>query len=145
MQFLKNKYTLITSLMIAVIIIFAGSYSGEKFIVNDSSVATGDSVVSGWVYIGSSPNVALSYSIEDTLDVDFTVRYRFGTEPHIALTLDSVNTTGTTLTGKSLGKVLRGYGLTTDLIPGANYIYVKALAITGQANSAVKVGLMTAD
>lgn len=142
---MKKSLKVIFSVVIVAVLIIAGTYSTEKFIANDASVATGDSVVSGWVYIGGSPNVSLSYSVEDTLDVDFVVRYRFGQEPHIALTKDSLATTGTTLTGKSLGKVLRGYGLATDLIPGANWIYVHSAAITGQTNSAVKVGLMLAD
>lgn len=143
-NFIKKKSALIFSLVVVAVLVIAASYSQEKFLLVDTSTATGDSVVSGWVYIGSAPNVALSYSIGDTTDCDFTVRYRYGTENHIALTADSVNTTGTTLVGKSLGKVLRGYGLATDLIPGANFIYVKAGVVTGGA-SYVKTALITAD
>lgn len=142
---MKKSLKVIFSVVIVAVLIIAGTYSTEKFIANDASVATGDSVVSGWVYIGGSPNVALNYSVEDTMNVYFTARYRFGQEPHNVVAVDTVGTTGTTLTGKSKGRVLRGYGLATDLIPGANWIYVHCNAVTGQTNSAVKVGLMMAD
>ena len=143
-NFIKQKSALIFPLVIVALIVIAASYSQEKFLLVDTSTATGDSVVSGWVYVGSAPNVALSLAVGDTTDCDFIVRYRYGTENHVALTADSVATTGSTLIGKSKGKILRGYGLTTDLIPGANFIYVKADVITGGA-SYVKTALITAD
>lgn len=142
---MKSKITLIVIALIITVGIIAGTVSSEKFIAYDESVATGDSVVSGWVYVGANPNVALFYNVGDTADVDFTVRYRYGQTNHVALSADSLATTGSTLTGKSRGKVLRGYGLATDLIPGANFIYVHANAITGQTNSGVKIGLITSE
>jgi len=146
-NFIKKKSALLLSLVVAVIIIVAASYPQEKFIMVDTSTATGDSVVSGWVYIGGVPNVALSYSVGDTTSSEFAVRYRYGTENHSVVTLaagDTVTTVATTLVGKSAGKILRGYGLATDLIPGANFIYVKGRLITGGA-SYVKAALITAD
>lgn len=144
MKIFKNKLALIFSVVVAVVIIIAGTFSTEKYIVYDSSVATNDSVVSGWVYIGNNPNVAISYAIDDTINAHFTVRHRYGQNAHMVLANDTVTTSGTALTGKSMGKVLRGYGLATDLIPGSNFIYVKGLAVTGQTGSGVRVALMTA-
>ena len=91
----------------------------------------------GEVWIGSNQNVALFMGVDDTARVNYIISYKAGNSPFVALAQDSIVTRSTALTGKGFGKVLRGYGLATDLIPGATVIKVTATLDTALSESPV--------
>lgn len=164
MNFIKNNrnkfLSLFGMLVIAGFIFIAGYVDKQTFIINDSSLADNDTIVSGWINIGSAENVALQTQVLDSVWARSEIFYRYGTTgQRIALaaadTIGVPNHTAsaTTSFGKSVGKVIRGYGLAADLIPGANYIYVKTTIVndntgdhgTGSSSENVKVSLISAD
>ena len=126
---LRNKIIIAILLLLVPVVWIAATTDVSRYIIFDEAVTTSnDTLQSGWVWIGSAPNVAIFYSTDDTMYVKGDFRYRYGTGSgsYIAsLTADtlSLDTRSTAATGLSKGKVLRGYGSATDLIPGANYIW----------------------
>lgn len=126
--------------------VIAGYQDKQVFVINDSSLANNDTI-STYVDIGSAPNVAIMIHASDTVDATVRASYGFGATQKVAVAAaDSLNAIGTTVP-VSAGKVLRGYGLATDKIPGANRLYLKVTV--NQAASAVgenvKVSVITAD
>ena len=120
-------------LVIPFLILIAGLVYGydltgmQKYLIYENSLTSAaDSVVSSWVTIGSSQNVALFYSTDDTSYMKGWVQYRYGSLTGVttlgADTLSLDNRAGSTSLSK--GITLRGYGRTTDAIPGANQIRV---------------------
>lgn len=118
----------------------------EKFIIYDEAVtSSNDTLVSAWTYIGSSSNIAIFYNVNDSCYAKGSFEYRYGQTTAISNVVAdtlSLDTRGST-SSLSKGKVLRGYGLTADLIPGANYLRVTMIRKDGSATTtAVKVGLI---
>ena len=119
----------------------------EKFVIYDDAVTTtNDTLTSAWTYVGSSPNVAIFYNTDDTSYVKGSFEYRYGQTTaisNVAADTLSLDTRSSAVSGLSKGKVLRGYGLAADLIPGANYIRVQMIWKAGsEATTSVKVGLI---
>lgn len=128
------KKTFLMLLLGFILIFLAFDNASVVTLFQDSAVTTtNDSLTSSWIDIGTAEQVAIFNTIDDTMDVDFEVEYRAGTETFIRVALDSLANTGTTLTGKSHGQVLRGYGASaiTNLIPGANFIRIRAVRQSG--------------
>lgn len=101
-----------------------GNY--KRIITTASDTIDADSVevlVSDWIPVGSSENVALFLSASDSAWIRCNYSYRFDTWQQVVNTADSLsidNRASSTFLSK--GKVLRGYGLTTDLMPGGTEI-----------------------
>ena len=144
---MRNKIAMFF-LFVVILSLSAFNLTGsQKFIIYDEAVTTSnDTLVSEWVSIGSSQNVAIFYNTDDTSYVKGSFEYRYGSVTSVnSLTADtlSLDTRGSALTGISKGKVLRGYGLTADLIPGANAVRVTMIWKAGsEATTAVKVGII---
>lgn len=143
-----NKKKIFMSIPLMLILFLAFNITGtQKYIISDTAVTTtNDTLSSGWVNIGSSQNVAIFYNTDDTSYVKGSFEYRYGTSTEIAsVAADtlSLDTRSSAASGLSKGKVLRGYGLATDLIPGANQIRVYMIWKAGsEATTSVNVGLI---
>jgi len=144
---MRNKIAMFF-LFVVILSLSAFNLTGsQKFIIFDEAVTTtNDTLVSEWVSIGSSQNVAIFYNTDDTSYVKGSFEYRYGQTTAISsVTADtlSLDTRGGALTGLSKGKVLRGYGLAADLIPGANAVRVTMIWKAGsETTTAVKVGII---
>lgn len=144
--------------------LFMAAYSERAtYMINDSSLADGDTIVSGWVDIGGARNVALFQESSDSVWAKSEVFYRFGTAgQRVALAaIDTISTKGNlSATWLTASKDLRGYAThvwssavgmaDTNYIRGANQIYVKTtITDVGGASSEttqrVRVGLITSD
>ena len=142
----KKKFLMFVPLML--ILFLAFNITGtQKYIISDTAVTTtNDTLSSGWVNIGSSQNVAIFYNTDDTSYVKGSFEYRYGTSTEIASVVAdtlSLDTRSSAVSGLSKGKVLRGYGLATDLIPGANQVRVYMIWKAGsEATTSVNVGLI---
>lgn len=125
MNWIKNHKAISFMIVLFSVIAFVAGYQDKQvYVINDTSLAPGDTITA-LVNIGSAPNVALMLQSSDTVNAKVFTSYQYGTGQRIALAAtDTMSAIGTTVP-VSKGKVLRGYGLTTDLIPGGNYIYVK--------------------
>lgn len=143
-----NKKKIFMFIPLMLILFLAFNITGtQKYIISDTAVTTtNDTLSSGWVNIGSSQNVAIFYNTDDTSYVKGSFEYRYGTSTEIAsVAADtlSLDTRNSAVSGLSKGKVLRGYGLATDLIPGANQIRVYMIWKAGsEATTSVNVGLI---
>lgn len=143
-----NKKKIFMFIPLMLILFLAFNITGtQKYIISDTAVTTtNDTLSSGWVNIGSSQNVAIFYNTDDTSYVKGSFEYRYGTSTEIAsVAADtlSLDTRSSAASGLSKGKVLRGYGLATDLIPGANQIRVYMIWKAGsEATTSVNVGLI---
>ena len=105
-------------------IYIASNLDREAMIYTDTSIAAGDTELVT-VDIGSSPNVAIMSMSSDTVDAKVTTYYGYGNGQRISVAAsDTLSAVGTNVP-VSAGKVLRGYGLATDKIPGANKLYLK--------------------
>lgn len=162
MNFVKNHrlVSFFIALFTVAIVSIAAWQDKQVYVINDSTLADNDTIVSGWINIGSAPNVAIGQQVLDSVWCRSEIFYRYGSTGQrlqlaAADTLSTPNHTAsaTTSFGKFAGKDLRGYGLATDLIPGANYIYIKTTVVndntgdhgTGSSSENVKVSVMTAD
>lgn len=152
MNFIKRNK--IATALFAVIfsgLIFIAGYSDKQvYVISDTSLAAGDTILAT-LDIGSAPNVAVTLQSADTVNAKLFLYYGYGTGQRISLAAtDTVSAIGTTVP-VSKGKVLRGYGLATDLIPGANRLYIKAyINEDGHVSEAgvgeyVKAAVITAD
>lgn len=143
-----NKKKILMFIPLMLVLFLAFNITGtQKYIISDTAVTTtNDTLSSGWVNIGSSQNVAIFYNTDDTSYVKGSFEYRYGTSTEIASVVAdtlSLDTRSSAVTGLSKGKVLRGYGLATDLIPGANQIRVYMIWKAGsEATTSVNVGLI---
>jgi len=143
----RNKIIGLLGVLIVGVIIWVNTrVDKEVNLIYDTSLAAGDTMLVGPVYVGATPNVAIMLQAGDTVDAKVTTYYAYGTGQRISVAAtDTVSAVGTSVP-VSTGKVLRGYGLATDKIPGANYIYLKfylnaAPSTTGEY---LKCGLITA-
>lgn len=143
-----NKKKIFMFIPLMLVLFLAFNITGtQKYIISDTAVTTtNDTLSSGWVNIGSSQNVAIFYNTDDTSYVKGSFEYRYGTSTEIASVVAdtlSLDTRSSAASGLSKGKVLRGYGLAADLIPGANQIRVYMIWKTGsEATTSVNVGLI---
>lgn len=152
-QIQKNIYNLsklLAVVLIGVVIWYSTTGSGDyhKYLIYDDAIALNDSMVSDWTPLNGSSNVALFFSVGDTTWSRLELEYRYGQDTRILTVVDtmSLDTRGTTLTGKSIGKVYQGYGLATSLIPGANAIRVRTImASATSASSWIHVGMVYGD
>lgn len=122
----------------------ASNLDREALMINDTSLAPGDTMTVT-CDIGSSPNVAIMLMSSDTVDCKVTTYYAYGTGQRVSVAAtDTVSAIGAN-TPVSTGKVLRGYGLATDKIPGANKLYLKCYvnAAPSTTGEYVKVSLIT--
>jgi len=124
-----------------------GSGDYQKNMIYDDAVTTAnDTLVSAWIPLYGSSNVALFYNTDDTSYVKGSVEYRYGALDAIVLGVAdtlSLDTRGGTLAGLSKGKVLQGFGLATSLIPGANAVRVTMIWKAGsEASTKVRVALV---
>lgn len=140
---------------------YAGYSDKSTYIIDDTSVADGDTIVSGWIDIGSASNVAYTLIVNDSVSARANAFYRFGGTERVAIgALDSISAIRrASTTGISVGKNLRGYGThindgvvsrDTNLIPGMNQIQVKVtvhdVATDGSPGAnRVRVGLITSE
>ena len=141
----KTKLVLIAILcLIAPAIYIASNLDREALMLNDTSLAPGDTMLVT-CDIGSSPNVAIMLMSSDTVDCKVTTYYAYGNGQRISVAAtDTVSAIGTTVP-VSTGKVLRGYGLATDKVPGANKLYLKCYinAAPSSTGEYVKLSLIT--
>lgn len=143
-----NKKKIFMFIPLMLVLFLAFNITGtQKYIISDTAVTTtNDTLSSGWVNIGSSQNVAIFYNTDDTSYVKGSFEYRYGTSTEIASVVAdtlSLDTRSSAASGLSKGKVLRGYGLAADLIPGANQIRVYMIWKAGsEATTSVNVGLI---
>lgn len=143
-----NKKKIFMFIPLMLILFLAFNITGtQKYIISDTAVTTtNDTLSSGWVNIGSSQNVAIFYNTDDTSYVKGSFEYRYGTSTEIASVVAdtlSLDTRSSAASGLSKGKVLRGYGLAADLIPGANQIRVYMIWKAGsETTTSVNVGLI---
>jgi len=163
MNFIKNnrnKFVAVLSLVIVIgLLTIASSFDKDKVIFEDLRNEKSDTVSSQWYYIGSSPHVALSLAVSDSVSAKCEIFWKAGNDERV--TLATIDTMGAgTKTGASpviVGKPLRGYGAhnpganggDTNLIPGANYIKVKITCndagTDSSATNYVRVRVLTAD
>ena len=149
----KNKNKIFGGVLIAtLLLVFTLGFSGSRYIISDAAVTTAnDTLISDWQWIGTASNVSIFYGADDTTYVKGYIEYRYGTGQLEGITLGtadtlSIDTRSTAAAGISKGKNLRGYGLTTDLIPGANYIRVRLHRLAGsETTSTVRVALSYQD
>ncbi len=152
------------SVFAVAVYLFMAAYSEKAtYIINASSLADNDTIVSGWIDIGGAKDVALFQEASDSVWARSEVFYRFGTGgQRVALAaIDTISTKGNlSATWLTASKDLRGYAThvwasavgmaDTNYIRGANQIYVKTtIADVGGASTVttqrVRVGLITSD
>lgn len=107
-----------------------------QVIINDVAVtSSNDSLYSGWIDITPYNAVELYVIVGDSLSLvgKFNVQYRAGlgsTEWATATPYSSDTALISNLgqaTNKASGRLLRGHGATTNIIPGANFIRIFAI------------------
>ncbi len=123
---MKKKIFTFLGVIAAVGLISLAAYQDKQiYVINDTSLAAGDTILAT-INIGSAENVAVMLHAADTVNAKLFIYYGYGSDARVSLAAtDTVSAIGTTVP-VSKGKVLRGYGLATDLIPGANKLYIKA-------------------
>lgn len=144
---MRKTIILVTLFVFGLILAGANITGSEKTIIySTAATTTNDTLSSGWVYIGSSQNVALFYNTDDTSYVKGQFDYRYGqfTEiANVAADTLSLDTRSSAAAGLSKGKILRGYGLAADLIPGANWLKVTLIWKAGsETTTTIQCGLI---
>lgn len=116
-------------------IVYSKTFASATDVDTSSSTRSNGYAVSdaaGWFSIAEYPRIAVTAVVSDTQKVKIIVDYRAGASS-VYQTYDAagdtVSTIGTTSTGKAGTVTLRSHS--TDNIPGANYIRVRLLSITG--------------
>ena len=166
MNFIKrnrSKVLSIFSLLVVGCFLFLAAYSEkEKYILSDTSLSDGDTILSDWVSIGTSENVAIALQVSDSVNAKVEVFSRVGSGQRIlildSLGVDSVSGNARASTvGTTSGFDLRGYAASnpvapngdTNYLPGANYIQVKIrvgdVFAPGSPSNFAKVMLLSTD
>ena len=124
--------------------LFAVSVNSQTVILINETAATddNDTLTSSWTYIGDADYVEFFHSVDDTVDVRWYIDYGVGSDRgtyYGTTAIDSIKSTGTASTQVSVGKVLKGFGTSaiTNLIPGANYIRLRAYFQTASEASGI--------
>ncbi len=125
------------------LLVAVSSYSQTKTLINDEAVtSSNDTLVSEWIYIGNADHVEIFNSVDDTMHVKYYIDYGVGSNAssyYATVAVDSIKSTGTASTQVSVGKVLRGFGTSaiSNLIPGANYIRMRAYNQSGSETTGI--------
>lgn len=119
--------------------------SSVTILINETAATDdNDTLVSAWTYIGDANAVELFHSVDDTVDIRWYIDYAVGSDRgtyYSTTAIDSIKSTGTASTQVSVGKVLRNFSA-TNLIPGANYVRLRAYFQTAsEASGAYKAWL----
>lgn len=128
---------------------FTGQYSSRSnYIINDGSLADGDTIVSGWYEIGGANNVAAWLEVSDSVTARVNFFYRFGNAGQriACIPSDSIgiqNVGGASWQGKQ--KELRGYGLNYTRVRAAGDTVRSAIPGAGQIMAKVTVGDVNTD
>lgn len=137
-------------LMLGLAYTFTGQYSSRaNYLINDGSLADGDTILSGWYDIGGAQNVAAVLEVSDSVTARVDFFYRFGTGGQRVACIpisDSIgiqNEGGATWTHKQ--KELRGYGLTYTRVRSAGDTVRSAIPGAGQIQAKVTVGDVNTD
>lgn len=132
-----RKYILALFLFVGII-----GFTNSQVInlINDAAVTDdNDTLTSSWINITGSNYVEIFHSIDDTVDIRWYIDYAVGLDKdtyYATVAIDSIKSTGTANTQVSVGKVLRNSSA-TNLIPGANYIRLRAYFQTASEASGI--------
>lgn len=147
----RNKIlSAVGAMFILALVLTAGYQDRQVFVIDERDLAdlvNNDSMYAA-VDIGSAENVAVQFMLSDSLNATVQMFYGFGNQQRVALAdADSMNLVNVA-SPVSIGKTLRGYGLATDKLPGANKLYIRAtVRDSGQIKVTpyLKVGIITSD
>lgn len=123
---MMKKIIFLPLLSVGMLSYFAFNLATVRLLLNDTSMSNNDTMLVT-ADIGAASNVSLFGTASDTVSVKVQIYYSVGAgSQRILVPLpDTLGVSGTTTAYGSRGKVLRGFGLATDLIPGGSYLYLK--------------------